>query len=103
MNIRITDFMSQEELLIQLAEEAAELSHAALKLRRVMDGTNPTPVSYANAVKGLNEEIADVRLCLEQIHCTNENVIRDIRNSKLARWIMRLIESGGNSYAQKDK
>ena len=32
--------------LEQLAEEAAELSQAALKLARVLRGENPTPVNY---------------------------------------------------------
>ena len=48
--------------LEQLAEEAAELSKAALKLARVIRGENPTPVSYAQAVDSLMEEAADVEL-----------------------------------------
>ena len=37
--------LSKEEQLAQLAEECAELGKAALKLRRVYDGRNPTPVT----------------------------------------------------------
>ena len=37
------------EILAQLAEEAAELGQAALKLRRAILGTNPTSVSEEEA------------------------------------------------------
>lgn len=60
---RILELLPMPELLCQMAEEAAELSKAALKLRRAMDGTNPTPMTVAEARKNLIEEIADVRAC----------------------------------------
>lgn len=43
MNETITKRIPVCELLAGLAEEAAELTQAALKLRRCYDGTNPTP------------------------------------------------------------
>ncbi len=90
MDLRVTDFLPQDELLLQLAEEAAELSQAAMKLRRVMDGRNPTPVGYQMAVKNLNEEMADVLLCAEQIGSLDEEQITKTKQSKLARWMERL-------------
>ena len=51
--------------LEQLAEEAAELSQAALKVARMIRGENPTPVGYCEAVDNLKEEVGDVRLCLQ--------------------------------------
>ena len=90
MDLRVTDFLPQDELLLQLAEEAAELSQAAMKLRRVMDGRNPTPVGYQMAVKNLNEEMADVLLCAEQISSLDEKQIARTKQSKLARWMERL-------------
>lgn len=90
MDLRVTDFLPQDELLLQLAEEAAELSQAAMKLRRVMDGRNPTPVGYQMAVKNLNEEMADVLLCAEQISSLDETQITKTKQSKLARWMERL-------------
>ncbi len=90
---KVTDFLTQDELLAGLAEEASELAQAALKLRRVMTGYNPTPVNYRDAVKDLNEEIADVLLYLEQISTMNNDTVRNIRNKKLARWITRLMEA----------
>ncbi len=90
---RVTDFLKQDEILCQLAEEGAELAQAALKLRRVITGVNPTPKTYRAAVKDLNEEIADVLLCLEQLCEMDNDMIRDIRNKKLARWLTRLMEA----------
>ena len=48
--------------LAQLAEEAAELAQAALKLRRALDGTNPTPLRESEARAALAEERTDVSL-----------------------------------------
>ena len=41
---KIRDYLSDAEIVAQLAEEASELTQAALKLRRVLEGTNPTLV-----------------------------------------------------------
>lgn len=42
---RILADCTTTDLLCQLAEEASELAQAALKLKRAMEGTNPTPMS----------------------------------------------------------
>lgn len=79
--------LPKTEILAQLAEEAAELAQAALKLRRALDGTNPTPVSEAEAGAALIEELSDVALCCKLL---------DVRPSyytmqnKLGRWKKRL-------------
>lgn len=57
---KIKQHLPQDELLAQLAEECAELSQAALKLRRALTGINPTPVTAEEARKNLVEEAADV-------------------------------------------
>ena len=41
---KIRDYFSDAEIVAQLTEEASELTRTALKLRRVLDGTNPTLV-----------------------------------------------------------
>lgn len=91
----ILDRISQSELLCQLAEEAAELTHAALKLKRAMDGSNPTPVSVEKAENNLIEEIADVGLtidmCKELWNIHDEN-IEKIKTQKKMRWAKRLNE-----------
>lgn len=42
---KITKTLGMPEVLAQLAEEAAELSQAALKLRRALEKRNPHPHS----------------------------------------------------------
>lgn len=89
----IRDRVPQEELLAQLAEEAAELCHAALKLRRVYDGTNPTPVKRSEAFDNLLEEAADVLLLLIVLRLDpGRHLARyhEIMGAKLARWVDRL-------------
>lgn len=87
--------LSRGELLAQLAEECAELGKAALKLRRVItDGASPTPVSIEDAEEVMQEEIADVVLCLElagdYIYDTSLNQeIQDIKERKIRRWAKR--------------
>ena len=48
-------------MLEQLAEEAAELSQAALKLARVLRCENPTPTTKEEAEKDLIAEFTDVQ------------------------------------------
>ena len=91
MDYRISDFLSQAELLAMLAEEAAELGQAALKLRRVLDGSNPTPVGYELAKKNLIEEAADVLLCMRTVHALDDQrTIELIKAKKYQRWLERL-------------
>lgn len=54
-------------MLEQLAEEAAELSQAALKLDRIFRGENPTPVTEEEAWIHLIEEYTDVYQCAEEL------------------------------------
>lgn len=51
----------------QLAEEATELAHAALKLARIKRGENPTPVLKEDAMDHLIEEYTDVVQCAEEL------------------------------------
>lgn len=68
--IKIFDALPEEEILAQMAEECVEASKAALKLRRVRSGVNPTPVSEKDAFENLVE----------------------IMEQKLARWKYRLMK-----------
>ena len=84
-----------EELLCQLAEECAELTQAALKLRRAYTSKNPTPVTIEQAVVGLLEEIADVRLCTETLLLNedDESEIKATIDYKTERWANRIREA----------
>lgn len=80
-----------EELLTLLAEEAAELAKAALKLRRALDGTNPTPVTAASAYDSLLEEIADVWLTMRALGLDKEaETCEATMTAKLERWAKRM-------------
>lgn len=79
------------ELLAGLAEEASELAQAALKLRRVYDGTNPTPVKEEDAQERLYEEMADVKLYCSMLK-VNVKYISDMMQKKQSRWEHRLME-----------
>lgn len=89
--ILVTDKLGKAEILAQLAEEGAELSQAALKLRRVLDGRNPTPVTSTDALENLQEEFADVLVCMMMVGIDVASIARIIR-LKCARWASRLAE-----------
>ena len=91
----ITDYLPQAELLAMAAEEAAELSQALLKLRRVLKPDNPARTDYPTAIKAVNEEIADLRLALDQLKGLDEDAIHAIYMQKLARWLSSLMERDG--------
>jgi len=98
----IREKLPTPELLAQLAEEAAELGHAALKLRRVYDGTNPTPTTYEDALDNLHEEIADVQLLLQVLELTDREVYTEIMQEKLRRWERRLRKNAGKQEDRHD-
>ena len=85
--------LGETELLCQLAEEACELSQAALKLRRAIDGTNPTPKSERECFEQLLEEMCDVCVCCTALGLdTRENRrhMAEIMQAKILRWAARL-------------
>lgn len=60
MSKKISDILPMTEILAQLAEEASELAQAALKLRRALDGTNPTPKSVELMAMLSVEDISEI-------------------------------------------
>lgn len=91
LNEKIKQHLPQDELLAQLAEEAAELSQAALKLRRALTGINPTPMTAEEARANLVEEIADVYNVSGFLLETEDFLeIYDIVQRKRERWLKRL-------------
>ena len=88
---KIKQHLPQDELLAQLVEECAELSQAALKLRRALTGINPTPVTAEEARKNLVEEAADVYNVLGLLLDAADNAeIYSIIRRKKERWLNRL-------------
>lgn len=96
MMFYILERLPRQELLAQLAEEADELGHSALKMRRVIDGRNPTPVTLEEAQESLEEEVADVMLCFLLLGIDwNDPKFGDRVAYKMNRWIERLREKEG--------
>lgn len=86
----IRDRVPVVERLAGLAEECSELAQAALKLRRVYDGINPTPISEEDALEKLYEEIADVKLYCSMLDIPARH-ISEIMEQKQKRWAERLV------------
>ena len=85
--------LPETTLLIQLAEEAAELSQACIKLYRAMHGD--TPVSEADARDHLREELADVKVCTNVLTTRDDEwIIKNIAAKKYRRWERRINEEG---------
>ena len=98
-----------EELLCQLAEEAAELSQAALKLRRALDGKNPTPKSVMECLDELVEEYADVfecmKLCVRSMNIGwgyFNRLVNQAGEEKVTRWRHRLEAVQDENQVQPD-
>ena len=71
--------------LIQLAEEAAELSQAAIKYVRVLRGE--TPVTKEYALQNLTEEVADVSVCMTSVNdLVRMSEVAEIIVEKVKRW-----------------
>lgn len=85
-------------LFVQLAEECDELGQAALKIFRILDGRNPTPVPIGQAIEDLFEEIADILGVLRTLELTDGEcaaLYGEISANKFERWVGRLKEKYG--------
>lgn len=101
MSKKVSDILPKTEILAQLAEEASELAQAALKLRRALDGANPTPKSVAECEANLIEELADINNAVRALcdawfgydldsECEFWNAEQEIEDAKYKRWLSRL-------------
>lgn len=101
MSKKVSDILPKTEILAQLAEEASEPAQAALKLRRALDGTNPTPKSVAECEANLMEELADTSnavaaLCDAWFGDSRDSerefwdAEHEIEYAKYKRWLSRL-------------
>lgn len=89
------------DVLDCLAEESAELTHAALKLSRIMHKALPSPVTLSAAQSAIREELADVLVCAAACGLIDfdangsvsiEAPIRDKVTFKTRRWYERAKE-----------
>lgn len=103
MSKKVSDILPKTEILAQMAEKASKLALVALELRRALDGTNPTPKSVEECLENIQEEMADVFVCLTMFGKSAERdgiliynrymekVIK-IEDEKEARWLSHLKE-----------
>ena len=94
----IAENLSDEDILCQISEEADELAQAALKMRRAITGTSPTPVTIEKAVDDLFEEYDDTVIAFSA-YLVKHNVIDrkgvaalEQSNTKYSRWAQRIKE-----------
>ena len=83
-------------MLEQLAEECSELTQAALKKARILRRENPSPVTEEMANANLEEETADVLLCINELSGAAEihmASVEKIMAAKRKRMIARLEEN----------
>lgn len=92
----IIEKIGDPAVLEQLAEECSELAQASLKLARKLRGENPTPKTYDDCYDALQEEMADVMLCMNTYMERYSNdfymEVATIRDEKKARWEQRIKE-----------
>ena len=63
----IYEHVSEPALFLQLAEEAAELSHAAMKMVRFINGDCPSGLTKEGISNHIAEEMGDVMNCIDVI------------------------------------
>ena len=85
--------LKSRALLEALAEEAAELSQAALKLIRAKGlSGNTTPINEEEAEAKVLEELADVQNCINVTGLLKRyrGKVNMIAEQKMQRWVERL-------------
>ena len=91
--------LSDEDILCQIAEEAAELAKAAIKLRRAITQTNPTPVTVEEAVENFVEEYSDTVVAMTAYYMKHGAIDRKVVDileqsyPQYNRWADRIKES----------
>lgn len=89
MNIdKIREQIPKAALYEQLAEEAVELAHAALKYARILREENPTPCDRYETIERVSEELLDIIIVMDVLRVNQFE--RSKYNAKLQRWIDRL-------------
>ena len=96
---KVSEILPPTEILAQMFEELSETAQAAAKLRRALDGTNPTPVPVAECWENLKEEFGDVLNSVSALLGDDWSQIDRFINQcweksaeKVPRWKKRLAE-----------
>lgn len=110
MNNNLHDIYEHDgdkDTLLGLAEECSELSAAALKLVRAIEGKTPKPKDVC--AQNFLEEFADVECMMVTIANApwfSEDVVDEIYDTKIERWRKRLEQfdkTGSMAWAENNK
>nr|DAQ07459.1 MAG TPA: nucleoside triphosphate pyrophosphohydrolase [Caudoviricetes sp.] len=85
----VAEHLTERDLLEGLAEEASELTKAALKLIRANGTNNFTPVTVDDAKANLIEELGDIAMIIDILGI---KVPQSSDNTKWNRWATRIKE-----------
>ncbi len=77
-------------LWMQLAEEATEVAHAALKVARILDGSNPTPCSLSEKENAVAREMDDL---WNLVGILGIQLNEQYQEEKMQRWASRIEEA----------
>ena len=90
--IYVKKVLKEVDVLLQMSEEASELSQAAAKRARILVGRNPTPVTEPESYETLLEEYADVKVCASALLSSEalKYVENQVMPGKIKRWVERL-------------
>lgn len=95
-DIDLANYIGKPALLELTAEECVELAHACLKLARVIRQENPTPVTSDEAIANVEEEIADIDICIDELiksQIINIKNLLDVKRFKMERLGNRIKEA----------
>lgn len=81
----IKEYLGQELIIGQLQEECGELNQVCHKIIRKMQGKN-LPRTDKDYTDNLNEEIADVILCVSMLDCVDFDEVMKWVDYKAERW-----------------
>lgn len=90
--MKIHEAVGMPAMMNQMAEECCELAQAALKYRRTLENTNPSPIGEKTAWSRFLEEVADVLVCINELPIGETDAKTVVRQMvmKKARWKKRL-------------
>ena len=83
-------------MLEQVAEECSELAHACLKYARYLRNENPTNKNIIDIQTNLEEEAADVKICLKELEAGGL-----INKDNVSEWKEKKIDRMSERFKQK--